>query len=281
MTVLICVFGTASNCFSCDIQRGEKPSNVQEAVHLILEKEAGVHLLSPAFLQLSPHQTWLATVGRDGMLCICEISTMVLFVKTNLHKFIHIYEYWAKWNMFLGYCPNIWWVCKCVYFWHAGQVCAAAVPLMLAGWSRIGLFHSRQSEPHHLGPEGRLTCLQQAQVSSGLSKNFKQTNTVIALWSIAILSLSGSFKMLLKLGLKPFRFYNAFKFNSLKLSGAGKANAATQYAQSVADCFESVVSSENTVLSKMTDWDPQTQSLTRRSSSHTGEVQKRHFLMFK
>ncbi len=276
MTVLFCVFGSAPNCFSCEIQHGEKPSNAQEAVHLILEKEAGGHLLSPAFLQLSPHQTWLATVGRDGLLHICEISTMVLFVQTNLYKFIHVYEYWARRNMFLGNCPNIWWwVCKCVYFWHAGQVCAAAVPLMLAGWSRICLFHPRQSDPHHLRPEGRLTCLQQAQVSSGLSKNIKQTNITIELWSIAIFSLS------LVVSKCPwswtwsiFCFYNAFKCNRLKLSGASNANAATQYAQSLADSFESVVSSENTVLSKMTDWDPQTQSLTRCSSFHTGEVQK-------
>lgn len=91
MTVLFCVFGTAPNDFSCGIQSGEKPSNAQEAVHLILEKEAGGHLLSPAFLQLSPHQTWLAVVGRDGLLRICEISTMVLFVKTNLYKFIHVF----------------------------------------------------------------------------------------------------------------------------------------------------------------------------------------------
>lgn len=94
-------FGGAPNCFSCVIQSGEKPSNVQEAVQLIPEKEASGHFLSPAFLQLSPHQAWLATVGRDGLLCICEISTMVLSVKTTLHKFIHVYEHWAWSNMFL------------------------------------------------------------------------------------------------------------------------------------------------------------------------------------
>lgn len=111
-------------------------------------------------------------------------------------------------------------------------------------------------------------------------KNIKQTNITIKLWSIAKFSLSGSFKIPLKLDLKHFCFYNAFKFNRLKLSGAGKANAATQYAQSVADSFESVVSSENTILSKMTDWDPQTQSMTSCSSFLTGEVQKQCFLMF-
>lgn len=79
--------------------------------------------------------------------------------------------------------------------------------------------------------------------------------------------------MPLKLDLKHFCFYNAFKFNRLKFSGADKAAAATQYGQSIADSFESVVSSENTVLTKMTDWDSQTQSFTRCASSfHTEEV---------
>lgn len=104
------------------------------------------------------------------------------------------------------------------------------------------------------------------------SKHIKRTNITIELWSIVIFSLFGNFKMPLKLDLKHFCFYNAFKFNRLKLSGAGKANAATQYGQSIADSFESVVSSENTVLTNMTDWDSQTQSFTRCTSFDTGEV---------
>ncbi|XP_016149573.1 cilia- and flagella-associated protein 43-like [Sinocyclocheilus grahami] len=67
-------------------ESGVKPSNAQEAVHLILEKEAGGHLQSPAFLQLSPHQSWLATVGRDGLLRICEISTMDRYVQLQCHS---------------------------------------------------------------------------------------------------------------------------------------------------------------------------------------------------
>uniref|UniRef100_A0A9J7Z8Q9 Cilia- and flagella-associated protein 43 n=1 Tax=Cyprinus carpio carpio TaxID=630221 RepID=A0A9J7Z8Q9_CYPCA len=175
MTVLFCVFGTAPNCSSCDIQSRVKPSNAQEAVHLILEKEAGGHLLSPAFLQLSPHQTWLATVGRDG-----------LYVQLQCHS-----------------------------CWQGGvgSVC--------------------------------FTPDSQTLITSGLRDG-----------SLVCSSLR------------------------LKLSGAGKANAATQYAQSVADSFESVVSSENTILSKMTDWDPQTQSMASCSSFLTGEVQKQCFLMF-
>ncbi|KAI2657807.1 Cilia- and flagella-associated protein 43 [Labeo rohita] len=161
---------------------GEKPSNAQEAVHLILEKEAGGHLLSPAFLQLSPHQTWLAVVGRDGLLRICEISTMDRYVQLQCHS-----------------------------CWQGGvgSVCFA--------------------------PDS------QTLITTGLRDG-----------SLVCSRLR------------------------LRLSGAGRANAATQYAQSVHDSFESVVSSENTILSKMTDWNPQTQSLTRCSSFHPGEGKMSH-----
>ncbi|XP_043110587.1 cilia- and flagella-associated protein 43 [Puntigrus tetrazona] len=160
----------------------ENEANAHEAVQLILEKEAGGHLLSPAFLQLSPHQTWLATVGRDGLLRICDVSTMDRCVQLQCHS-----------------------------CWQGGvgSVC--------------------------------FTPDSQTLITSGLRDG-----------SLVCSRLR------------------------LKLSGAGKANAATQNAQLVADSFESVVSSENTVLSEMTSWDPQTQSLTRCSSFHTGEGKMSH-----
>ncbi|XP_077093180.1 cilia- and flagella-associated protein 43 isoform X2 [Siphateles boraxobius] len=150
----------------------------EEAVQLIPEKEAAGHFLSPAFLQLSPHQAWLATVGRDGLLRICEISTMDRCVQLQCHS-----------------------------CWQGGvgSVCFT--------------------------PDG------QTIITTGLRDG-----------SLVCSRLR------------------------LKLSGAGKAAAATHYGQSVADSFESVVSSENTVLTKMTDWDSQTQSFTRCASFHTEEV---------
>ncbi|ROL49549.1 Cilia- and flagella-associated protein 43 [Anabarilius grahami] len=159
-------------------ESGEKPSNVQEAVHLIPEMEAGGHFLSSAFLQLSPHQAWLATVGRDGLLRICEISTMDRFVQLQCHSC------WQD---------------------GVGSVC--------------------------------FTPDSQTLITTGLRDG-----------SLVCSRLR------------------------LKLSGAGKANAATQFGQSIADSFESVVSSENTVLTNMTDWDSQTQSFTRCSSFHTEEA---------
>ncbi|XP_697139.4 cilia- and flagella-associated protein 43 [Danio rerio] len=144
-------------------ENGENPNNV---VQLIPEKETGGHLLSPAFLQLSPHHTWLASVGRDGLLRICEISEMDRYVQLQCHS-----------------------------CWQGGvgSVC--------------------------------FTPDSQTIITSGLRDG-------------------------------------SLVCSRLKLSGVGKANAATQYSQSVADSFESVVSSENTVLTKMTD----------RDSFHTGEV---------
>ncbi|CAM4726849.1 unnamed protein product [Leuciscus chuanchicus] len=159
-------------------ESGENPSNVQEAVQLIPEKEASGHFLSPAFLQLSPHQAWLATVGRDGLLRISEISTMDRCVQLQCHSC------WQD---------------------GVGSVC--------------------------------FTPDSQTLITTGLRDG-----------SLVCSRLR------------------------LKLSGAGKAAAATQYGQSIADSFESVVSSENTVLTKMTDWDSQTQSFTRCASFHTEEV---------
>ncbi|XP_051508041.1 cilia- and flagella-associated protein 43 [Myxocyprinus asiaticus] len=159
-------------------ESGEKSSNAQRAVQLIPEEEACGHYLSPAFLQLSPHQNWLATVGRDGLLRICEISTMDRYVQLQCH---------SSWQG------------------GVGSVC--------------------------------FTPDSQTLITTGLRDG-----------SLVCSRLR------------------------LKLSGACKANAATQYGQSIADSFESVVSSENTVLTKMTDWDLQTHSPTRCSSFHTGEV---------
>ncbi|XP_056327437.1 cilia- and flagella-associated protein 43 [Danio aesculapii] len=64
-------------------ENGENPNIV---IQLIPEKETRSHLLSPAFLQLSPHHTWLASVGRDGLLRICEISEMDRYVQLQCHS---------------------------------------------------------------------------------------------------------------------------------------------------------------------------------------------------
>lgn len=166
-------FGTAPNWLSSDIQGEEKFSMLQESVQLIPEEEAGGHLLGPAYLQLSPHQTWLATVGRDGLLRVCEISTMDRYVQLQCHS-----------------------------CWQGGvgSVC--------------------------------FTPDSQTVITTGLRDG-----------SLVCCRLR------------------------LKLTGDGKANAAAQYGQSIAESFESKVSLQNTILTRMSDWDPQAQS-----SIHSGEV---------
>lgn len=49
----------------------------QQVVQLKPEQEVGGHPLGPASLVLSPHHLWLASVGRDGLLCIRETASMV------------------------------------------------------------------------------------------------------------------------------------------------------------------------------------------------------------
>lgn len=46
-------------------------------VHLRPEQEVRGHPLGPASLVLSPHQLWLTSVGRDGLLRIRETASMV------------------------------------------------------------------------------------------------------------------------------------------------------------------------------------------------------------
>ncbi len=49
----------------------------QQVVQLKPEQEVRGHPLGPASLALSPHQLWLASAGRDGLLRIRETASMV------------------------------------------------------------------------------------------------------------------------------------------------------------------------------------------------------------
>ncbi|TRY55422.1 hypothetical protein DNTS_034432 [Danionella cerebrum] len=150
--------------------------SAQEAVPLILENETRCHVLGPAFLQLSPHQTWLGTIGRDGLLRICETSNMESSAQLQCHS-----------------------------CWQggAGSFCFTTdcQSLITAGLR-----------------DGALVCTRLR----------------------------------------------------LRISGAGKAKAATRFSQLLADSFESLFSAENTFLTKMPEWD--SQAHTRCSSFLAGEV---------
>ncbi|XP_030628306.1 cilia- and flagella-associated protein 43 [Chanos chanos] len=57
----------------------------------------------------------------------------------------------------------------------------------------------------------------------------------------------------------------------MKLAGVGKSNAATQYSQFMAASLESTVISENSILSRMSDYDPHTQPLSGPGAADSRE----------
>ncbi|XP_060780955.1 cilia- and flagella-associated protein 43 [Neoarius graeffei] len=74
------------------LQRFQLPQSVetlssnQKVVRLSPEKEVEGHPLGPASLYLSPHQSWLASVSRDGLLLIHDITTLEKYVQKQCHS---------------------------------------------------------------------------------------------------------------------------------------------------------------------------------------------------
>ncbi|XP_066535952.1 cilia- and flagella-associated protein 43 [Hoplias malabaricus] len=64
---------------------GTFPST-KEAVPLCPEKEVEGHPLGPASVYLSPHQNWLASVSRGGLLRIHDISAVESYVQMQCHS---------------------------------------------------------------------------------------------------------------------------------------------------------------------------------------------------
>ncbi|XP_028458704.1 cilia- and flagella-associated protein 43 isoform X2 [Perca flavescens] len=58
----------------------------QQVVHLKPEQEVRGHPLGPASPVLSPHQLWLASVGRDGLLRIRETASMERYIELQCHS---------------------------------------------------------------------------------------------------------------------------------------------------------------------------------------------------
>ncbi|XP_022540288.2 cilia- and flagella-associated protein 43 isoform X1 [Astyanax mexicanus] len=63
-----------------------KSSSTEEPLQLTPEKETEGHPLGPAIVNLSPHQDWLASVGRDGLLRICDVSSLEIYVQHQCHS---------------------------------------------------------------------------------------------------------------------------------------------------------------------------------------------------
>ncbi|KAL4625031.1 cilia- and flagella-associated protein 43 [Arapaima gigas] len=68
-----------------NLPESPEPSNPNEVIQLIPEEEVDGHLLGPAFVLLSPHQCWLASVGKDGELRIRETSSLERYLQVQCH----------------------------------------------------------------------------------------------------------------------------------------------------------------------------------------------------
>ncbi|XP_034008505.1 cilia- and flagella-associated protein 43 isoform X1 [Trematomus bernacchii] len=90
-----CVLGVSEVFANCrekkTLQRFQLPQDTeslssQQVVQLEPEQEVGGHPLGPASLALSPHQLWLASVGRDGLLRIRETANMEQCLELQSHS---------------------------------------------------------------------------------------------------------------------------------------------------------------------------------------------------
>lgn len=108
----------------------------QQVVQLKPEQEVRGHPLGPASLVLSPHHLWLASVGRDGLLCIRETASMVgaCFVIWFLVNIWIIFEF----------CPLcVLWCCCCTR--RSGTSSCNVIHIVLA---EFGVCRSLQTARH-------------------------------------------------------------------------------------------------------------------------------------
>ncbi|KAM3862960.1 cilia- and flagella-associated protein 43-like [Diretmus argenteus] len=74
------------------LQRFQLPQDTdhlssEEVVQLKPEQQVEGHPLGPASLVLSPHHSWLASVGRDGLLHIRETPSMERYIEIQCHSY--------------------------------------------------------------------------------------------------------------------------------------------------------------------------------------------------
>ncbi|KAM4607453.1 cilia- and flagella-associated protein 43 [Polymixia lowei] len=91
-----CVLGVSEFFAYCQrrktLQRFQLPQDTgcpssQGVVQLRPEQEVEGHPLGPASLVLSPHNSWLASAGRDGLLRIRETKSMERYTELQCHSF--------------------------------------------------------------------------------------------------------------------------------------------------------------------------------------------------
>ncbi|XP_073337399.1 cilia- and flagella-associated protein 43 [Pagrus major] len=88
-----CVLGVSKVFAYCHkkktLQRFQLPQDTdssQPVVQLRPEQEVRGHPLGPASLVLSPHQLWLTSAGRDGLLRIRETASMERYIELQCHS---------------------------------------------------------------------------------------------------------------------------------------------------------------------------------------------------
>nr|XP_020456113.1 cilia- and flagella-associated protein 43 [Monopterus albus] len=90
-----CVLGVSEVFAYCHrrktLQRFQLPQDTdglssQQVMQLEPEQEVKSHPLGPVSLVLSPHQLWLASVGRDGLLCIRKPASMEHYIERQCHS---------------------------------------------------------------------------------------------------------------------------------------------------------------------------------------------------
>ncbi|XP_040905777.1 cilia- and flagella-associated protein 43 [Toxotes jaculatrix] len=90
-----CVLGVSEVFAYChrrkSLQRFQLPQDTdsvssQQVVQLKPEQEVKGHPLGPASLVLSPHQLWLASVGRDGLIRVRETASMERYIELQCHS---------------------------------------------------------------------------------------------------------------------------------------------------------------------------------------------------
>ncbi|XP_018552334.1 LOW QUALITY PROTEIN: cilia- and flagella-associated protein 43 [Lates calcarifer] len=93
-----CVLGVSEVFAYCHrrktLQRFQLPQDTdelssQQVFQLKPEQEVRGHPLGPASLILSPHQLWLASAGRDGLLRVRETASMERYIELQCHLCCH------------------------------------------------------------------------------------------------------------------------------------------------------------------------------------------------
>lgn len=128
----------------------------KQVVRLTPDQEASGHPLGPASLVLSPHNMWLSSVGRDGLVRIRETSAMV--VEAVSFKYSHS----ATPPPSVGFSFTL-------LLPPPGATHRAAVPLVPRRWSEDRVVLRRQPDTPHHRLQRRLRCVPVYQVSAHMS----------------------------------------------------------------------------------------------------------------